>query len=90
MYISPHSAACTETHQRTLCLLRRFTIKLDTEPHCNLVKQLWRDGHEIALHTRDHVRLDPPMNDEKEGECSAALKLASLCCRMSGMHWSLH
>lgn len=48
----------------------RFTIKYDTEPYCNLVKQLWRDGHEIALHTRDHVRLDPPINAEKEGERS--------------------
>lgn len=48
----------------------RFTIKYDTEPYCNLVKQLWRDGHEIALHTRDHVRLDPPIDAEKEGERS--------------------
>lgn len=45
-----------------------FTIKYDTEPYCNLVKQLWRDGHEIALHTRDHVRLDPPINAEKEDQ----------------------
>ena len=102
----------------TCILYRRFTIKFDTEPHCDLVKELWKvrwgtvyqqcvpapllhscwscgcahrialsphppaqrspalplpqDGHEIALHTRDHVRLDPPMDAEKEGRFVAS------------------
>ena len=33
--------------------------------HCDLVKELWQAGHEIALHTRDHIRLDPPIDANK-------------------------
>lgn len=32
------------------------------------MKQLWEQGHEIALHTRDHIRLDPPIDADKKGE----------------------
>ena len=56
-------AACTCTAPS-----RRFAIKKDTEPYCALVKDLWTKGHEIALHTYDHVRLDPPIDEEKKSE----------------------
>jgi peptidoglycan/xylan/chitin deacetylase (PgdA/CDA1 family) len=56
-------AACTCTAPS-----RRFAIKKDTEPYCALVMDLWTKGHEIALHTYDHVRLDPPIDEEKKSE----------------------
>lgn len=46
------------------------------------MKQLWREGHEIALHTRDHVRLDPPINAEKEGEQSSRKGIGGLTCML--------
>lgn len=46
---------------------RRFGIKYDTVPYCGLVRELHADGHEIALHTRDHVRLDMPIDAAKKG-----------------------
>jgi hypothetical protein len=45
-----------------------FVIKYGTEPYCDLVSELWEGGHEIALHTRDHVRLDEPIDQEDTGE----------------------
>jgi hypothetical protein len=47
---------------------RRFTIKYGTEPYCDLVQQLWSSGHEIALHTRDHIYLYPPIDANKTCE----------------------
>jgi hypothetical protein len=67
------AAACTPRY-------RRFAIKKDTEPYCALVKDLWTKGHEIALHTHDHVRLDPPIDEEKKSEptCQPASQLVNL------------
>lgn len=48
----------------------RFALKYDTEGYgCDLTRKLWKAGHEIALHTADHVRLDMPIDAEKECEC---------------------
>ncbi|EFN54066.1 hypothetical protein CHLNCDRAFT_136163 [Chlorella variabilis] len=57
-----------------------FTIKYGTEPNCNLVKQLWREGHEIALHTRDHVRLDAPLTNEQKDQMKSVKSWLNETC----------
>lgn len=57
-----------------------FTIRYDTEPYCSLVKQLWKQGHEIALHTRDHIRLDPPIDSDKKDQMTSVKAWLNATC----------